>query len=653
MKKPQISLLLMLALSALLCLAVLFSGYFQAYRQIVAGVALAMTLFLYFCTYMAQKHQQLQQQQRMDAVFSENATAASRVINDVSIPCLLIDETGRVVWRNALFEKLCGEEMITKIMPKFNPKIPLAAAPFTYAGGSYQIMNMPIYRPGTDRQLNFQYWLDRTEAAHYKRLFEEQMPYVALIYVDNYEELAADMQFHQTTVLAEVERLISDTAKEINGIYRRYENGRFLLIFEAQRLDALEEQRFPMLDAAHRIDTGTNVSVSLSIAVGVADRINQSDESARQAMELALGRGGDQAVIKIGTNYRFYGGKRQLESMPSRVKSRQFSKALRQLFENAGDVFIMGHKRADMDCIGAALGVATCAKQIGSRTYIILDDNNTAIDRVLALIQQNRSYAGCIISVEQAEKMIKSTSVLVVVDTQRPSTTCAPQLLDMVSRIVVVDHHRRSAEHVENPTLHYLESRASSTSELITEALQYFDDDLRPPAFICGALLAGITVDTKHFAFNVGSRTFEAAGYLRKNGADIGMVKQLFQDDMERFGDCADTVRGADVLQNGIAVAAVAEGVKNAKLVAAKAADELVGIRGIEAAFVIGREDGSVSISGRSLGKVNVQLVCEKLGGGGHLTMAGAQLDNMEADDAELLLRTKIAEYVQETARKT
>ena len=289
-----------------------------------------------------------------------------------------------------------------------------------------------------------------------------------------------------------------------------------------------------------------------------------------------------------------------------------------------------------------------CARHVDRRGFIVLKPTNTAIDRAVEEIQRNPAYAGVLIPPEQAEKMLRPNSMLVIVDTQRPQATCAPRLIGLTSRIVLIDHHRRSADYIENATLHYLESRASSASELITEVLQYFDETLRPPAFVCGTLLAGITVDTKHFAFSVGSRTFEAAGFLRKNGADISMVKQLFQDDMESYSDCADTVRSAEMLGNGIAIAMCAESVSNAKLIAAKAADELVGIRGIEAAFVLGLESGYVSISGRALGRINTQLICEKLGGGGHLTMAGAQLVGMDLYDARDALKSSIAEYLKE-----
>lgn len=651
MKRPQILLIPALTLSLILLGVYWFAPLYEPWRLYVLLGGAFCTLALFGVLFAIITRRNREQLLLMDNVFAENAGTAARVIREVSVPCLLCDASGAIVWRNEIMEKLYDENNLTRILPGYSFSQPQAAFTLEYAGGAYQIMSMPIRRKSVDRTLIFQYWIDRTEAAHYKRLYEERMPYVALVYVDNLEELNADQQFHRTTVLLEVERLVAETVRSLGGIYRRYENGRFLLIFDAKQLETLEGARFSLLEAAHRIDTGTSTTVSLSIAVGVADTLKQSDESARQAMELALGRGGDQAVVKTGANYAFYGGKRQMETMQSRVKARLFAKALRQLFENAGDVIIMGHKNPDMDCVGAALGVAACAKLIGSRVFIVIDQPNASIDLALDQLSRNAAYADCVITPEHAERLMRPSSVLVVVDTQRPVNTMAPQLIGMANRIVLIDHHRRSADHLENTTLHYLESRASSASELITEVLQYFDDNLRPPTFVCSALLAGITVDTKHFAFNVGSRTFEAAGYLRRNGADIGMVKQLFQDDMESFAACAKTVEHAELLGHGIALARVDEHVHGSKLIAAKAADQLIGIRGIEAAFVIGREDGALYVSGRSLGRINVQLVCEKLGGGGHLTMAGAELNQTDdMDEALSLVRQSIEEYRQEAS---
>ena len=648
MKQTKTCLVPVAVLLVLLCGAIAFSNLFAQYRLIAGAIALGVSVLLLLICRAVELRWAKEQRRRNDDIFLENSELIARLVHQVAIPCALVERGGVIVWRNESMRKIYDEPDVCLVQPNFNFDSPLVAAPVEHAGNTYQVMSVPVFREKDQRAMLFQYWLDRTEAAHYQRLFEEQMPYVALIYIDNYEELSADVQFHRASAFSEVERLISDMVKGIDGIYRRYENGRFFIVFEAKHLAEMEKNRFPLLEQAHAIDTGTNMTVSLSIAIGAADRVLQADESARQAMELALGRGGDQAVIKKGGGYMFYGGRRQPEAMQSRVKMRLFSKALHQLFENAGDVFIVGHSRPDMDCIGAALGIATCAKQAGSRAYIVLGDQNTMIEHALELIRQNHAYGGMLIAPEHAEKIIRPSSVLVVVDTQRVGALVAPKLLELASRVVVIDHHRRGADHIDNPTLHFLEARASSTSELVTEMLQYFDPNLRPPAFVCGTLLAGITIDTKHFAFNVGSRTFDAAGYLRRNGADIAMVKQMFQDDMESFGDVANTVRSADILPGGVAIAAVGEDIRNAALIAAKAADELIGIRGIEAAFVLGREENNVSVSGRSLGKVNVQLVCEKMGGGGHLTMAGAQIKDTELDEAEALVRGYVEQYMQE-----
>ena len=649
MKKAKTILLPLGVLLFVFCCAILLSNLYQSWRLIATCCALGVSLIVFFTSLIIEQKHQKAMQKRMDDVFSENSEIASRLVHQVSIPCALIEGDGKIAWRNESMQKIFAEPDICSIQPHFDFSAPLVAIPMEHAGSVYQVMSVPVYRETDDRKMLFQYWLDRTEAAHYQRLFEEQMPYIALIYIDNYEELSADVQFHKSSVFAEVERLVSELVKDIDGVYRRYENGRFFVIFEAQHLAEMERARFPILEQAHNIDTGTSMLVSLSIAVGASDRVMRADGSARQAMELALGRGGDQAVIKKGGGYVFYGGRRQLEAMQSRVKMRLFSKALRQLFENTGDVFIVGHSRPDMDCIGAALGVATCAKFTSSRVYIVLGEQNNMIEHALELIRDNHAFSGMLITPDQAERIMRPTSVLVVVDTQRVGSLVAPKLLELAGRVVIIDHHRRGADHIDNPTLHFLEARASSTSELVTELLQYFDTNLRPPALVCGTLLAGITIDTKHFAFNVGSRTFEAAGYLRKNGADTSMVKQMFQDDMESFGDVATTVRSAELLPGGVALGSVGEEIKNAALIAAKSADELIGIKGIEAAFVLGRDMESISVSGRSLGNINVQVICERLGGGGHLTMAGAQLKNMELEEAEAHVRAAIEQYMQET----
>ena len=606
-----------------------------------AFIALAVTLML---VAVARRQQRL-----MDAVFADNRTAASELIRKVDIPAMILDLNGKIVWHNDALGAVFEGKNVLEVLPHFNPAQPTVQQ-ILLAGTNYQVMTMPVHRLNTRKKLLFQYWLDRTEAVHYQRLYTEQMPYVMLVYMDNYEELTGDRQFHGTAVLAEVERLVSELCRRTGGIYRRYENGRFLCVLEAAEVNRIEREKFRLLDQARQLETGTGATVSLSVAVGVAPRIAQSEEGARTAMELALGRGGDQAVVREGADYRFYGGKKQQDARQSRVKMRLFAKALHQLIEGGGDVFIMGHKNPDMDCLGAALGVATCVQHTRMRPFIVLSERNEATADALREMDRLGLSERLLITGPEALEMVKPNSVVVVVDTQRPMMTDCPALIERVEKLVLIDHHRRSADYIENPTLHYLESRASSASEMVTEVIQYYDESVRPDSFVCSALLAGIEVDTKQFVFNVGSRTFEAAGYLRRNGADLALVKTLFQSDFESFIQVARTVEHADIGPDGIAIAVCEPGIEAPQLIAARTADELLKVKGVKAAFTLADMGDYINISGRSYGLVNVQLILEQLGGGGHLTMAGAQVRGRTVAEAAELLRTCIRPEEQREA---
>ncbi len=588
-------------------------------------------------------------EEAMDDVFRQNEKVVGNIIANVDIPALLFDAQGRILWSNRAFVAIYGGADIRRLIPGLDPHFPNQAQSFEINGQSYQLMSMSVQRTGRFAQhITFQYWLDRTEALHYSRLYEEQMPTVAIIQVDNYEDLNADKQFHRNTVLAEVESKVSAFVGSVGGISRRYDSSKFLVVFEAARLAELEKQRFPLLDAVREIDTGTGQSITLSIAVGVASRIADSDEAARNGMQLALGRGGDQAVVKRGTNYAFYGGKRQVTTRNSRVKARLFAKALRQLMEAADQVFIMGHRNPDMDCMGAALGLMRCAMTVDCPAYFVLDEVNPTIEGAISTMENNALYRDTIKTPEQALSMLRPGSVTIVVDTQRQSSIMTPEIYERSGKKVVIDHHRRPVDALQNATLNYLEAGSSSTCEMVTEVIQYFDDAIRPTTFECGALLAGITMDTKHFAFNTGARTFEAASYLRRNGADNATVKLMFQDDMQTYRDRAKVVESAIIMEKGIAISACPQDVAYSPLIAAQAADELISIKGIEASFVLAEKGGGIIISGRSLGDINVQLILEKLGGGGHLAVAGAQLKGLTMDEAINRLTQAIHEYLKD-----
>ncbi|MBQ4610343.1 MAG: DHH family phosphoesterase [Clostridia bacterium] len=584
----------------------------------------------------------------MNEIFRENDTTAGNVITNIAIPCLLFDGEGRIVWTNDAFAELYSGNDICRLIPNMDPRFPNQAQSIDYNGRSFQLISMPIQRIKSEKRLTFQYWLDRTEALHYSRLYEEQMPTIGLVQVDNYDDLMTHRQFHRNTVLAEVENKISDFVTAIDGVYRRYDNSKFFFVFEAKHITDLEQQRFSLLDSVREIDTGTGQSVTLSISIGVAEHISASDEAARNAMQLALGRGGDQAVIKRGSGYSFFGGKRQVTTRNSRVKARLFAEALRQLMEASDNVFIVGHTMPDMDCVGAALGIIRCAKTLNKPVYFVLDETNPAIENAIEVMRGNSLYRDCFRTPEQAWAMLRPSSVLMVVDTQRVTSMLAPSLLDKASKVVVIDHHRRAVDSIQNPTLNFLEAGSSSTCEMMTEVIQYFDDAIRPTTFECGALLAGITMDTKHFSSNTGARTFEAASYLRRNGADSATVKLMFQDDMQTYRDRAKVVEAAIIMEQGIAISVCPAGTDHCTLIAAQAADELISIKGIEAAFVLAEHGEIIYISGRSMGGISVQLILEKLGGGGHQSIAGAQLHGVNMDQAINRLTDSINTYLKE-----
>lgn len=645
-RKPEVPIILLAVAACLACgvLAVMV-------KPLWLGIAFAIAALLALLgALLSLRALRRETRAAMDDIFLENSSASAQIMNSIGIPALLFDSDGRILWANAALRDLYDGKDVKKLVPGMDTRFPTQAQLFEHSGRNFQLMSVPVQRENPNaRRLTFQYWIDRTEALHYSRLYEEQRPTVALIYVDNYDELNADKQFHRNTVLSEVERLVSEFVTGIEGAYRRYENARFFVVFEASHVAMLEKQRFALLDAVRGIETGTEQQVTLSIAVGMESRIAPSDESAQQAMELALGRGGDQAVVKRGTQYAFYGGKRQVATTKqSRVKARLFARALRQLMETADQVFVMGHRYPDMDCIGAALGLMRCAMDVGCKAYLVLDEPNTTIDGAIDAMRANKLYHDSIRTPEQAMQMLRPSSVLIVVDTQRESSVMDAELYERASRTVVIDHHRRSVDSLQNPTLNHLEAGASSTCEMVTEVLQYFDDHLRPTAFECSALLAGITMDTKRFAFNTGARTFEAAGYLRKGGADNNLVKLMYQDDMQTFRDRTRVVETALVMEHGIAISTCPADVPNGSLIAAQAADALLSIKGIEASFVLADMGDTIMISGRSLGDINVQIILERIGGGGHLTVAGAQLRGVTMDGAVAKLTESIQTYLKE-----
>lgn len=587
---------------------------------------------------------------RMDSIFADSSNAISTLVDELKLPCALVDSSGRIPWRNEAFRAMSDASDILKLLPDVDPAAPLPAMSAEYGGRRYQILTSPVKRKnGEERPLHFQYWIDRTAEAHYSRLFEEKMPTVALIYIDNFDDLAADKQFVSNNVIIEAERRVARFAADIGGIYQRYEQSKFIVVFEGKYLSELEKQRFTLLDTIREVNTGTGQPMTLSIAIGAEPDIIACAASARQAMELVLARGGDQAAVKRGGNYSFYGGRLQTNTnRASRVKTRMFAKALRQLMENSAEVFIVGHIYPDMDCVGAALALMRCAATAGCRAYFVLSEANPTIDSAVEMMERNPYYKERILTPETALKKMGAGSVLIVADTQRAVSVMAPELIKAAPKLVLIDHHRRAVDSITGATLAYLEPAASSICEIMTEVVQYFDESIKLAGFECDSMLAGIAIDTKSFAVNTGARTFEAAGYLRKNGADSMIVRSLFQDDREAYVQRSHVVETAEMLPGGVALAVCPKDVSDVALIAPQAADALTSIRGIQASLVLAWYGDYVNVCARSVGSMNVQLICEKIGGGGHLTAAGAQLHGVTMEEALQRVRDAVNEYLKE-----
>ena len=554
------------------------------------------------------------------------------------------------------------ERNIRDIVPGINPK-QLAEArdintqELSHKGKQYRILWNPVKiasSGGRDKVIILLYWQDVTAEHYWRNLYHDRQLAMAVVMIDNYDEVLANTEdAKKPGVMAEIESRIGQWAASVNAAWYKYDREKFVVIMEEKSLNQLRERKFDILDQIREINSGNRIPVTLSIGIGLeAGNPLESSASAHSAVDLALGRGGDQAVLKQGTKLYFYGGKTKGVEKRTKVKSRVIASALRELMEHSSDILIMSHELPDLDSLGAALGIYRCARQAGKEARIVLNRTNASIEYLVGELRKREEYQQLFITSQEAAAQVDKQTLLVVVDTHRPSFTEAPELLKAIDRIVVIDHHRRSAETVENATLTYLEPFASSASELVTEIVQYFDEKIRFDPIEADALLAGITMDTKSFIFKTGVRTYEAASYLRRSGADPTQVRQLFQDDMETFVSRSETVRAAVMLDSGIAVSQCPPGTKNAPLIAAQAADSLITIRGISASFVLCETRDGVMISGRSLGNINMQLVLEKLGGGGHLTMAGAQLYNITMAEARRLVMEAVNEYLEEGESK-
>ena len=494
------------------------------------------------------------------------------------------------------------------------------------------------------------YFIDETENIKLQKEYKDSKSCIAIIMIDNYEETMLRLESEEKPqITAELDKCIYDWTNETNGVLIKVEKDRYIYFFEQRYLEKVKEDKFSILDKIKDIDTNEKVQFTLSIAVsneGLTDK--EKYKSAQTAMDIVLGRGGDQAVIRENEIYKFYGGRAQEIEKRTKVKARIMAHALENLMIESQKVMIMGHTNPDMDAIGSCLGIYRLAKTIGKDAYIICDKNTPTLEEFMKSIENDSEYEDIIINKEVAIENVDEDTLLVIVDTNKINYVEAPELLDKTKKIVVIDHHRRSTDYVENATITFQEVYASSAAELVTELLQYVENRVTLKKIEAESLYAGIMMDTKNFTFKTGVRTFEAAAYLRRCGVDIIRVKKWFQSDLASFNKIADIVKKAEVVNETIAISIYDKKTKDASLICAKAADELLTISNITASFVIGNLGDRICISGRSIGDINVQIILEKLGGGGHITLAGAQVEGMTIEETKQELKNRINEYFSE-----
>ncbi|MFZ3577695.1 DHH family phosphoesterase [Virgibacillus sp. DJP39] len=497
------------------------------------------------------------------------------------------------------------------------------------------------------------YLFDRTTQTEIQQLYHNEQTTLSIIFLDNYEEITQNMDDTIKSQLnSKVTSLLNNWAHE-NGMYlKRTSQERFVAVGTKEILHQLEKSKFDILDEVRELNADQNIPVTLSIGIGLGNvDLPALGELAQSSLDLALGRGGDQVAIKDDAGkVRFYGGKTNPMEKRTRVRARVISHALKQLVKESDNVIIMGHKAPDMDSVGAAIGILNIAKANGVNGYIVFDpeDVSTGLYRLIDAIKEEESLWQHFIDPEEAEDIISNRSLIVVVDTHKPSLVASEKLLNKTEYKVVIDHHRRAEEFIENPTLVYMEPYASSTAELVTELLEYQPKTLKLRMLEATALLAGIIVDTKSFTLRTGSRTFDAASYLRSKGADTILVQQFMKEDLDLFIKRSKLIERADVYRDNIAISAGKHGEIYSPVLIAQAADTLLTMSGINASFVISeRSDGQIGISARSLGDVNVQVIMEKMNGGGHLTNAATQIEDTTIEDAEELLKDILEEYLE------
>ncbi len=639
-----------------------------------AGLTMSIFTLLYFVTAVflyAYKRKKLLAD--LIEFSADYAWVQKRLLSDLDLPYAMVDETGRLLWMNERFAELIKEEKggnrtLLTLFPDITKEelsgIEESVSLHTsFRESKYRMDLKPVLMDSKEQDsgileagkqknsLVAVYLFDETEVLKYRQEIDDQKMVAGLIYLDNYDEaLESVEEVRRSLLMALINRKINKYISGMTGVVKELEKDKYFFAIKQHYIPELREQRFSILEEVKAVNIGNEMSVTLSIGLGMGgETYGQNYEFARMAIDMALGRGGDQAVIKSAEKIEYFGGKSQQQEKTTRVKARVKAHALRELMESKDRLLIMGHRLSDVDSFGAAIGIYRIATALNKKAHVVINEITSSVRPVMERFLNNQDYPDDLfLNGEQAAELVDANTILVVVDVNRPSITDAPQLLQMVKTIVVLDHHRQSSEIIDNAVLSYVEPYASSACEMVAEVLQYIADGIRVKPQEADAMYAGIVIDTNNFNNQAGVRTFEAAAYLRRNGADITRVRKLFRDDMVNYKARAQAVNQAEVFEESFAISECpADGIENPTIVAAQAANELLEIKGIKASIVMSQYNGMIYLSARSIDEVNVQVMMERLGGGGHRAVAGAQLKEMNIEEAKEKLKEVIREMME------
>ena len=640
-----------------------------------AGAVLSVFVVFYFAVtiWLSATNQKVLIKELIDFA-TEYGQVQSTLMKEFDVPYALLDEKGRVLWSNEAFQQTVGNVrtrnmQISHFLPAISKeKLPTEEMeeavdiPLTHEEKEYRarvsrlafqhIFGLPDEEEAEIHYLYSVFLYDETALKFAIRQVDDQSLAIGILHLDNYEEaLESIEEVRRSLLLALIDRKVNKYISAVDGICRKLEKDKYFVILRKKNVKQLQEMKFDLLEDVKTVNIGNEMAVTMSIGVGY-DGLSyaQNYEFARHAIDLALGRGGDQAVVKAGSEILYFGGKSQKAEKNTRVKARVKAHALKEIIASKDQVLVMGHRLPDVDSFGAAIGICRIARICNKEAHIVLHAVAGALQPMTSLFMDRAEYAeDMIITPKDAMEMVTANTVLVVVDVNRPAITECPDLLRMCKTVVVIDHHRQGADTIENATLSYIEPYASSSCEMVSEILQYTADNLRIRSEEADCLYAGIVIDTNNFLSKSGVRTFEAAAFLRRNGADVTRVRKMFREEAIDYKTKADAVSQAQIYRGDYAISyCQAEEVANPTVIGAQAANELLNIKGVKASFVLTPYQGKIYISARSIDEVNVQVIMERMGGGGHLNVAACQMENATLAEAEGALKGTLDTMIEE-----